>query len=203
MPFSDRSSKYIKTGDTWRQHALKCIGNSSSRSLPDFKMKLSVLPLIFAISASAAPAGCDFGLEGFAKDNPLGPTTGGASGKTVTVTTVPEFLEAIKGSEPKIIKAKGNFNFTSRPKVGSNKSLIGFGKGAQITGAGLTIVNSSNVIVRNFAIRDILDNDGITIQNSTRVWIDHNEFSSSNFPAAVSLNSRRARETTAYFVSTS
>jgi pectate lyase len=140
----------------------------------------------FVLAASAAPAGSDFDLVGFGKDNPIGPTTGGAQNgsRTVTVTTVPEFLAAISGTAPTIIYAKGTFNFTSRPKIGSNKSLIGVGKGAWITGAGLTIVNVSNVIVRNFGIRAIVDNDGITIQNSTRVWIDHNEFTSGNFPAA-------------------
>lgn len=149
-------------------------------------MKLSVLPFItLALSVSAAPPGKGFGLEGFAKDNPLGPTTGGAQpgSRTVTVTTVPEFLAAINGTAPTIIKAKGTFNFTSRPKIGSNKSLIGSGKGAWITGAGINIVNATNVIIQNFGIRGIKGNDGITIQNSTRVWIDHNEFTSGNFPA--------------------
>ncbi|KAF2035629.1 pectin lyase-like protein [Setomelanomma holmii] len=151
-------------------------------------MKLSILSFFtFALAASAAPAGCDFDLEGYAKDNPIGPTTGGAQkGSTnVTISTVPEFLAAINGTAPKIIYAKGTFNFTSRPRVGSNKSLIGVGKGAWITGAGLTIVPwAYNIIVRNFGIRAIVDDDAITIQNSTRVWIDHNEFTSGNFPAA-------------------
>ena len=54
------------------------------------------------------------------------------------------------------------------------ESIIGVGKGAQITGAGITIANATNIIFRNFAIRKIVGNDAITIQNSTRVWIDHN-----------------------------
>jgi pectate lyase len=150
-------------------------------------MKLSILSFFtFALTASAAPPGKEFDLVGFAKDNPVGPTTGGdqQGSKTVTVSTVPEFLAAINGTAPTIIYVKGTFNFTSRPRVGSNKSLIGVGSGAWITGAGLTILNATNVIVRNFGIRGIVDNDGITIQNSQRVWIDHNEFTSGNFPAA-------------------
>jgi pectate lyase len=150
-------------------------------------MKFSILSFFtFALAASAAPPGKEFELVGFAKDNPVGPTTGGdqKGSKTVTVSTVPEFLAAINGTAPTIIYAKGTFNFTSRPRVGSNKSLIGVGSGAWITGAGLTILNATNVIVRNFGIRGIVDNDGITIQNSQRVWIDHNEFTSGNFPAA-------------------
>ncbi|KAF1849751.1 polysaccharide lyase family 1 protein [Cucurbitaria berberidis CBS 394.84] len=150
-------------------------------------MKLSILSVFaLALSASAGPAGSGFELVGYGKDNPIGPTTGGAGkdGKTVTVSTVDEFLKAINGSSPTTIYAKGKFNFTARPRVGSNKSLIGVGKGAEITGAGLTIANSTNVIVRNFVIRAIVDNDAITISNSSRVWIDHNEFTSGNFPAA-------------------
>jgi pectate lyase len=71
-------------------------------------MKLSLLSLLtVALSASAAPAGSDFSLEGFGKDNPIGPTTGGAGkdSKTVTVTTVPEFLDAIKGTSHRVRKS--------------------------------------------------------------------------------------------------
>jgi pectate lyase len=67
-------------------------------------------------------------------------------------------------------------NFCSMKRLSSDpsQSIIGVGKGAEITGAGISIVNATNVILRNFAIRKIVNNDGITIQNSTRVWIDHN-----------------------------
>lgn len=34
------------------------------------------------------------------------------------------------------------------------------------------------MIIQNLYIHDILDDDCITIFNSTRVWVDHNEFSS-------------------------
>lgn len=43
-------------------------------------------------------------------------------------------------------------------------------------GKGITIANADNVILRNLQVSFVLDNDDITIQNSTRVWIDHNEF---------------------------
>ncbi|KZM20694.1 Pectate lyase [Ascochyta rabiei] len=139
---------------------------------------ISILSLAFV--AIAAPSGADYDLVGFAKNNPIGPTTGGAGkeSKTVTVSSVDALVSAVAGTEPKIIYVKGNFNLTARLRPGSNKSIIGVGKGAEITGAGISIVNATNVILRNFAIRKIVNNDGITIQNSTRVWIDHNEFSS-------------------------
>ena|SRR5690242_9669353 len=157
-------------------------------------MKLSIISILsLAFVAAASPSGADYGLVGFAKDNPIGPTTGGAGKKspTVTVSSVPELVSAVAGTEPKIIIAKGKFNLTARLRPGSNKvcdknskrnhthltiskSIIGAGKGAEITGAGITIANATNVIFRNFAIRKIVGNDAITIQNSTRVWIDHN-----------------------------
>jgi pectate lyase len=143
-------------------------------------MRLSFLASLasLALLTTSTPTGCDFSLVGFAKDNPLGPTVGGKGGKTVTVTSNAALISALADSTPRIVKAKGKFNLTARLQVGSNKSLIGSGKGAEITGKGINVFNQTNVIIRNLGIRFILDNDGITIQNSTRVWIDHNEFES-------------------------
>ncbi|KAF2256191.1 polysaccharide lyase family 1 protein [Trematosphaeria pertusa] len=141
------------------------------------------LPITFAfapllLAASAWPTGCDFSLVGFGKDNPIGPTTGGEGGESVTVSSVDALVSAVADDAPRIVYAKGTFNLTSRLLIGSNKSLVGAGKGANILGSGITINGKTNVIVRNLGIRFILDNDGITTQNSTRVWIDHNEFES-------------------------
>ncbi|KAK4204592.1 pectin lyase fold/virulence factor [Triangularia verruculosa] len=147
-------------------------------------MRFDIL-LLFASVSGALPLVPNslFGLaswdvEGFAKDNPLGPTTGGKGGPTVRVSTVADFRAAVSGDEPKVVLVEGELTFPSRPKIGSNKSVIGVGKTAHITGSGLDIVNSTNVIVQNLKISFILDNDCITIRNSTRVWIDHNEFTS-------------------------
>jgi pectate lyase len=120
-------------------------------------MKLTSLgPLLTLLStASTAPASThpftdpNFSLVGFAKDNPIGETTGGANGPTVTVTTPSALVAAVKGDKPATIYLSGNFNLTSRLKVGSNKSLVGTGAGANITNAGLTIKDVENVVVRN------------------------------------------------------
>jgi pectate lyase len=69
---------------------------------------------------------------------------------------------------------------TTPLRVGSNKTLIGIGANAGIKGKGLMIAGGmSNVIVRNLSITDINDGvvwagDAITIDNASRVWIDHN-----------------------------
>lgn len=138
----------------------------------------------FAPLASATPLGlgslglATWDVEGFAKNNPIGTTTGGKGGPTVTVSTAAEFSAAVAGDEPKIVRVKGEINFPSRPKIGSNKSVIGVGTSAHITGSGLDVYHVTNVIIQNLKISFILDNDCITIRNSTRVWVDHNEFTS-------------------------
>ena len=156
------------------------LGGAAPSSYLFSKMKLTILGSFAALLATAAtaPTAADFSLVGFAKDNPIGPTTGGKGGKTITVTDAAALAAAVQGDTPLTILVSGTFNLTARLKVGSNKSLIGAKKGANILHSGITIANASNVIVRNLGIRFVLDNDGITIQNSTRVWIDHNEFES-------------------------
>lgn len=136
----------------------------------------------FASLATANPLDwlgiASWDVEGFAKDNPLGKTTGGKGGPTVTVSSVPELQTAVTGTDPKTIVLKGEFVLPARLKVGSNKSLIGHKTTAHITGKGVDVFNSTNVILQNLKISHILDNDCITIRNSTRVWVDHNEFTS-------------------------
>ncbi|KAI8623316.1 pectin lyase fold/virulence factor [Xylariaceae sp. FL1651] len=117
-------------------------------------------------------------LVGYGKDNPLGATTGGEGGDTVTINNVKDLTAAISDNKPRVILVDGSFNLTSRLKLGSNKSLIGVGATASFNNSGITIENVSNVIVRNLKISFVYGNDDITIQNSTRVWIDHNEFAS-------------------------
>lgn len=56
--------------------------------------------------------------------------------------------------------------------------MLGVGSGSGFTGGGLRIKESTNVIVRNLNIsKPVAPADGITVQKSTKVWIDHNTFS--------------------------
>ncbi|KAI3325865.1 polysaccharide lyase family 1 protein [Xylariaceae sp. AK1471] len=139
-----------------------------------------LLPLSLAYSTACTPfRQLDTGvLVGYGNDNPLGATTGGEGGSTVTVNNVKDLTAAISDNKPRIIFVNGSFNLTSRLQVGSNKSLIGVGATASFNNSGITIASVSNVILRNLKISYVYGNDGITIQNSTRIWIDHNEFAS-------------------------
>jgi len=68
-----------------------------------------------------------------------------------------------------------------RIKVGSNKTLVGLGRGAQIYGGTLDIDDSKNVIFRNLALfgvnPDLIEaGDGVTIDGGESIWLDHLTF---------------------------
>ncbi|QYF93205.1 RICIN domain-containing protein [Massilia sp. PAMC28688] len=67
-------------------------------------------------------------------------------------------------------------------KVASNKTLVGLSSGSRIIGASFNLGNARNVIIRNLAIEHVNPGlieagDGITLNQSSHVWIDHVRFS--------------------------
>ncbi|MBE3050308.1 hypothetical protein IMZ48_48985 [Candidatus Bathyarchaeota archaeon] len=117
-------------------------------------------------------------VEGFARDNPLGATTGGAGGKKTTVSTAEEFTAAVTAEGPAIVYVKGDISLTERVNISSDTSVIGVGRSAHFHENGLNVMDASNVIVQNIKVSSIKDTDSLTLWNATRVWVDHNEFSS-------------------------
>ncbi|GAB1528341.1 hypothetical protein RhiTH_011535 [Rhizoctonia solani] len=72
---------------------------------------------------------------------------------------------------------------TSGIEVKSNKTIVGKGTSGwmQVKGKGLKLSNVSNVIIQNIRISDInpqyvWGGDALYIDNSSKVWIDHNYF---------------------------
>ncbi|KAK2754803.1 hypothetical protein FQN54_006696 [Arachnomyces sp. PD_36] len=120
----------------------------------------------------------DFSLVGYGKENPLGETTGGEGGPTTTVSSLSALQTAVEGDEPAVVYVEGEFELEDSVSIGSNKSLIGAGKGAKFSGGGLSISGVENVVVRNVKIEFVEGGDAIAISDSRRVWIDHNEFES-------------------------
>jgi pectate lyase len=117
-------------------------------------------------------------------------TTGGAGGPTVTVATADGFLAAIARPGPLIIRIDGVIDLPGpMHDVTSDKTIVGLGSDAGLTGGGLNIglpVNNAiteppadavhNVIVQNLTFDDWAD-DAINVQMfSHHVWIDHNTF---------------------------
>lgn len=131
---------------------------------------------------------------GFSTQN--GGTTGGASGSTVTATTLAQLQQYASSATPYVIKIEGTISGGTQGasvNVNSNKTLLGVGSTAFLQGVGLTISGKRNVIVRNIKftmstvtntyINDegrpqvaVNDGDCVTIENSQNLWIDHCEF---------------------------
>jgi pectate lyase len=140
-------------------------------------LRVGVLTAVLAVTtalvsnpATAAP----FDLAGWATQG--GGTTGGGNATPVTVTNSSGLTSAMQSSSPAVIRVSGSIAISGMQKVASNKTIIGVGSNAAITGGGLNVANASNVIIRNINFRDWSD-DGVNVQYSTRVWIDHNSFS--------------------------
>ncbi len=125
---------------------------------------------------------------GFASMNADGQngTTGGEGGQTVTVRTQAD-LEAYAGaSAPYVIRVEGTITispFGKEVAVASNKTIVGVGANATISQGGFVLDPANNVIIRNLTIRDSFvegdydgktqDYDGIQVDNSHHIWIDH------------------------------
>jgi pectate lyase len=132
------------------------------------------------VSAVAVPeslptaSASTFALQGWATQG--GGTSGGGSASPVTVTTASALLSEMQATGSKVIRVSGTINLSGMNKVASNKTIIGVGSGATITGGGLNVASVSNDIIRNINFRNWGD-DAINVQYSTRVWVDHNSFS--------------------------
>jgi pectate lyase len=146
------------------------------------------------------------GLVGFATLNTYGRngTNGGAGGPTVTVSTYAQLAAAVADDSPRIVRVSGTITGTTDMlDVGSNKTIIGVGTTATLSGFGLdvngwgpaevavggdicdpaerdTFTHVQNVIIRNLSFRNSAD-DSVNVQcYSHHVWVDHNTF----YPAA-------------------
>jgi pectate lyase len=128
-----------------------------------------------ALVAMPDASAATFNMQGWATQG--GGTSGGGSASPVTVTTSSALISNMQASGARVIRVSGSIAISGMQKVAANKTIIGVGSGAAITGGGLNVASVSNVIIRNINFRNWGD-DAINVQYSTRVWIDHNNFSS-------------------------
>ena len=115
------------------------------------------------------------------------PTTGGGNGQTMTVNDPLKLAELLQSPDPLVIYVNGMLSPSDTIKVtldkdarGGNKTLIGIGANSGLTGAGLDLGYSDNIIVRNLKISKVFigEGDAITLLNTHHVWIDHCDLSS-------------------------
>ncbi|OSS45165.1 hypothetical protein B5807_09140 [Epicoccum nigrum] len=104
-------------------------------------------------------------------------TTGGGSGAGTTVSDCAGLTAAAKNGG--VIKIKGTLTGCGIVKIVSNTSVLGVGSSAGLTDGGFQVRKADNVIIRNLKLyRAPKGKDLIDIDASTRVWVDHNDFSS-------------------------
>jgi pectate lyase len=115
-------------------------------------------------------------------------TTGGTGGATVAVDTAAELLAAIGRPDPLTVCVSGMITLPAGMyDVASDKSILGVGATAGITGGGFNIGRPvsavttppadavHNVIIQNLSFRNASD-DSINVQMfSHHVWVDHND----------------------------
>jgi pectate lyase len=117
------------------------------------------------------------GLVGWASVAPA--TTGGEGGEVIDVDTIDELVAAVTDDTARIVRVSGTItvNFANLVDINSNKTVIGVGNNATIVG-GLKIDGENNVIVQNLKVNAKTASgvgDGITINTSHHVWVDHCE----------------------------
>ncbi|KAM7189603.1 Pectin lyase fold/virulence factor [Rhypophila sp. PSN 637] len=111
-----------------------------------------------------------------------GGTSGGSGGNaTTTVSTLPQFTAAVneKNNASLVVIVNGTIRGDTKVRIGSNKTIIGL-PGAELVGVGLHFRNQKNLIIRNLKSSFVTskNGDGLTIEKSTNVWVDHCEFHS-------------------------
>jgi pectate lyase len=105
-----------------------------------------------------------------------GGTRGGLGGARVTVSDADSFVKQAQRQEALILHVSGTIRLSGTVRVQSNKTILGLGAKAAITGGGLNLRGVSNVIIRNIAFSNA--EDAINVERgSHHIWIDHCDLS--------------------------
>ena len=118
-------------------------------------------------------------------------TVGGYGGSVHVVRDSEQLARAIQIEGPATVLVEGTLvvePFGANLAVSSHTSILGVGRGAEIVGGGFHLDQVADVVIRNLTFRDSYvagdwdgknddnDNDGIRVDTSDHVWIDHCEF---------------------------
>jgi pectate lyase len=145
-----------------------------------------------ASNDGSLPIPCPDEILGFATTS--GGTTGGGSLAPLVVNASdPDAFTKLstyaneKMPGPLVIEVVGMIAFPGPDDSGSieqqirlsgDKTIFGSGAASGLTGGGLNLTDSDNVIIKNLVISKAVGTDAISLNLSTHVWIDHCDLSS-------------------------
>jgi len=145
--------------------------------LTGFFALLATATLTLGVALEKRATVNDVATLGYAALN--GGTTGGSGGTTVQVSTLAALTTAAASSAKSIIVITASMTGDAVVDVSPNKTILGANGSITLTGIGLRVLNSGNVIIRNLKIAKVLaPGDNIGIQASNQVWVDHVDLSS-------------------------
>ncbi|WP_437629742.1 pectate lyase family protein [Sorangium sp. So ce854] len=129
-------------------------------------------------TGGGSAGGVDFRLYGYATTGEG--TTGGKGGEVVSVSSLADLRTEAARPGPRIIQITGKIRGSDDDvDVASDKTIVGVGTSGELEGIGLNLRRSSNIIIRNLKIHHVLadtgNGDGIHMDESHNVWIDHCE----------------------------
>lgn len=110
--------------------------------------------------------------------------TGGAEGETVTASDADSLAEHLASDEPLVVEVEGDIDLDGTIPVGSDKTILGVGEGAELTDGRLDVDGSTNVIIANVT----MDVDGTAIAvhgDAHHVWVDGSTFTGGGDDALV------------------
>ncbi|MGW5877870.1 pectate lyase family protein [Nocardiopsis terrae] len=112
--------------------------------------------------------------------------SGGAGGETVTATDADQLAEHLAAQEPLVVEVEGEIDLDGTVPIASDKTLLGVGEGAELTGGGLSVDGSSNVILANLGM--VSDGTAVAVRGGAHhVWVDGSTFSGGRDGALVSV----------------
>lgn len=112
--------------------------------------------------------------------------TGGADGDTVGATDADTLVEHLSSDEPLVVEVEGDIDLDGTIHVGSDKTLLGVGEGAELTKGRLVVDGSTNVIIANVTMD--VDATAISVQGGAHhVWVDGSTFSGGDGDSLVSV----------------
>jgi pectate lyase len=159
--------------------------NANRHGNQGFSLISTVAYLFYFALQTIFAAQPNFECAGFATQN--GGTKGGQGGQTVSASNYSQLKSYAENSASYIIMVNGTISNGSgggQIRVRSNKSIIGVGSTAFLSGVGIDVSSQNNLILRNLRIAlvgtsnpgGVNGGDCISISGTSKnIWIDHCE----------------------------